>query len=231
MDERLPLRIIAATRNPAKLREFQRVVGDLAIIEPIPQDISLSASEEQRVEEASDSATIAEQKALAWSRAIRDNRIVMASDGGLTIPALGSAWNPARTRRFAGSESTDLERARRLLKVAALLEDEQRVIGWKESLCIARNGEPVFDAGAEGTYGYLATDVTPDLIDEAGGFWVSALWICPEYGGQRLVELTPEERERRADHWYWLSKVVQRRLAEYMSEQDDLRIGTPGSMS
>lgn len=231
MDERPPLRIIAATRNPAKLREFQRVVGDFAIIEPIPQDISLSASEEQRVEEANDSATIAEQKALAWSRAIRNDRIVMASDGGLTIPALGSAWNPARTRRFAGSESTDLERARRLLKVAALLEGEQRVIGWKESLCIARNGEPVFDAGAEWIYGYLATDVTPDLIDAAGGFWVSALWICPEYGGQRLVELTPEERERRGDHWYLLSKVVQRRLAEYMSEQDDLRIGKPGSMS
>ena len=217
-EDRPPLRIIAATRNPAKLRQFQRVVGALAVIEPLPDDISLPEGEEAEVEVAEDAPTNAEQKALAWSRVIGKDRFVMASDGGLTLPALGEYWDPSRTRRFAGAESTDLDRAHRLLRMASRLRGEQRSIGWAEALCIARNGQLVFHAGSDGTNGLLAPDVTPELIGAAGGFWVSAVWECPEYGGRRLAELTPEEREQRSDHWFSLGRILRPWLAHWRDE-------------
>jgi len=219
MEERPPLSIIAATRNPAKLREFQRVVGDLAVIEPIPHDISQLAWEVELFEEADDSATIAEQKALAWSRAISNNRIVMASDGGLIIPALGSGWNPARTRRFAGPEATDVQRVQQLLELTSYLRAGQRAIGWQESIGIACDCQVVYCATARSNEGVLATEVDPPLVEATGGFWVSALWRCPEYGGRLLVDLTLEEQEQRLDHWRALRAPVQKWLADFLVEQ------------
>ena len=142
----------------------------------------------------------------------------MASDGGLTIPALGSAWNPARTRRFAGPGATDIQRVQQLLELTSYLQGGQRMIGWQESIGIACDGQIVFCATARGNEGVLATEVDPALVDATGGFWVSALWRCPEYGGRLLVDLTLEEQEQRLDHWRALRAPVQKWLAEFLAE-------------
>lgn len=218
MGQRRPLRLIAATRNPAKLRAFQRVAGSVATVEPLPSDISLGARIEEQIEAAEDLARIAEQKAIAWSRAVGEDRFVIASDGGLLVPALGARWNPARSRRFAGVNATDLDRASSLLTLASGLQGDRRAIGWREAIGVARDGRLLFGATAEGAAGLLATDVSSEAIAAAGGFWVEALWRCPEFGGRLLAELTPDERWRRDDHWQRLGIALRPVLVALANE-------------
>jgi inosine/xanthosine triphosphate pyrophosphatase family protein len=201
VEELLPLRLIAATRNLAKLREIERVVDGLAAIEPLPVEAPLPPGVEARIESGASIHENAEAKAQAWSSVLSD-RLVIASDGGLVVPALGDRWRPVHTRRFNGPASTDMQRAQRLLQIAQLLEEVDRAIGWQEALSVGRNGMLVasMEVSSPAT-GFLAESVTPEFVEAAGGFWVSALWRCPEYDGRLLVELTPEERDCRVDHW------------------------------
>lgn len=148
-------------------------------------------------------------KAVALSATIGDGRLSIASDGGLLVPALGDAWNPAKTRRFAGNAADDVERALRLLAMTALLvEPGQRTIGWWETVAIAANGELLGSWSAESVSGVLATNVDPSRVADGGGFWIPALWRCPEYGCRLLAELTPDERAARDDHWRRLAGPV-----------------------
>jgi hypothetical protein len=220
VEELLPLRLTAATRNLAKLREIERVVDGLAAIEPLPVDATLPPGVEARIESGASIHENAEAKAQAWSSVLSD-RLVIASDGGLVVPALGNRWRPVNTRRFNGPASTDLQRAQRLLQIAQLLEGDDRAIGWQEALCVGRNGILLasMEVSSPAT-GFLAESVTPVLVDAAGGFWVSALWRCPEYDGRLLVELTPEERNRRFDHWLLLRGSLRGDLIYWRAKTD-----------
>lgn len=203
------MELIAATRNAAKLSELRRVVGDAAELRALPQGIS------QGFEPKEFGATIEEiaaAKAIAWSRAVDNERPVIASDGGLLIPALGTHWEPTRTRRFAGDAADDLTRARALLKLTAHLTGDDRQIGWRESISIARDGVLLAQWSAESIRGLLATGVDASMVAAGSGFWLPALWRCPEYGGRLLAALTAEERELRDDHWHRLAEPVRRWL-------------------
>jgi inosine/xanthosine triphosphate pyrophosphatase family protein len=215
VSEQPGLRLIAATHNPAKLHELQRVVGELAVIERIPSDISFEVNVSHQIEDGDSAEAIAAQKAVAWSRVIGNDLRVIASDGGLVVPGLGAAWSPTMTRRFAGEQATDVERARRLLELASSLRGEQRKISWKEAIAVAQNGRPIFTATASGAEGILAEVFDPEAIAVAAGFWVSPLWRYPEYGGRLLSDLTPEERADRDDHWHRLSGMLRPRLLEW----------------
>src|SRR5262245_61866624 len=127
------MRLIVATRNPAKVEQLVRLVGDLATVEPLPPDGD-DAPEDAHSLEAN-----AITKAVFWSRQIDRGEFVAATDGGLLIPALGDRWNPVLTRRFAGMVG-DLDRARALLTLAHDLTGDQRRIDWQEALALARDG-------------------------------------------------------------------------------------------
>jgi XTP/dITP diphosphohydrolase len=192
------IQLIAATRNRAKIAELTRVIGDLAEIVPLPPE---PAGQGEPPEGETSIEENAVAKALWWSRAIGKGRIVIATDGGLEIPALGSAWNPVRTKRFAGPEASDLDRAKALLKLAAQLDGDQRRIQWLEVVALARNGEEIARFSGRGPSGLLADDVDPADVAAGGGFWIPAIWRCPEFGDRRLSSLTEDERKVRPDHW------------------------------
>lgn len=206
-----PVRIVAATRNPAKLEELRRLVEGVATVEPLPHDISQKLPPEPTT--ATTTATTAQNKAAAAS-ALIPSTLVLATDGGLLVPAL-SSWEPAMTRRFAGAQATDEERARRLLALASGLHGDDRQIWWEESVAIARDGKVLACWTARSGPGILAYDVSPELVERASGFWVSAIWICPQKGNRRLVELTPKERACLNDHWNQLRD----RLREFLARE------------
>lgn len=191
------VRIVAATRNRAKVLELERLVGKIATVEPLPHDISHKLPPEP--EHPTTTATAAGSKALAASALITCTLIV-ATDGGLLFPAL-PGWQPTMTRRFAGPDASDLERAQRLLALAAGLEGEERHIWWEESLAVAHDGEVLASWTARSGPGILAREVTPEQIRATQGFWISSLWLCPQFGNRRLMELAPDERDRLNDHW------------------------------
>jgi hypothetical protein len=119
----------------------------------------------------------------------------------LLIPALGDRWDPVRTRRFAGEARTDVERAGALLALAADLADDDRRIVWEEALAVARDGMLLAHWVATSPPGLLAREVDPALVVKGNGFWIPAVWLCPDAGGRRLAELSAAERAVRPDHW------------------------------
>lgn len=203
------MRVIVGTRNPAKVWKVEEALRGVAAVEPPPSDISPKTSCEQV---STEFEVIAAAKALAWSRAMvvraGEDLPVVATDGGLLIPALGRVWDPARTRRFAGDAATDRERADALLALTVGLSGEERRVGWREAVAVARGGELIVSFTAEGPSGLLAGDYDPADVEAGEGFWIPALWICPDVGGRRLAELTAEEREAREDHWTCLGREL-----------------------
>ena len=207
-DPELPLPgVVCGSRNPEKVRELAAMLAGLARLLPPPQDIS---PENDEVEEEGESVEAnAAAKAVAWSRRLLrvPGGLVVASDGGLLVPALGTGWDPTRTRRFAGAGAGSTGRADALLALTDHLEGEERRIGWREAVAFARDGRVVASFVAESVAGLLARDYDPGRVGEEG-FWLPALWICPEWGGRRLADLSAEERAAREDHWSRIRREV-----------------------
>jgi inosine/xanthosine triphosphate pyrophosphatase family protein len=212
-------RITVATTNPAKLQELQRLIGALATVIPLPLaagDPALAKVVHERGETVEE---IAAAKAVDWSRLLASSgfpSLTIASDGGLLIPALGSLWNPLRTRRFAGEQVSDLERSRRLLDLAKHLCGEDRSIWWQEAVAIADQGRLIGTRSASGPSGRLARTIREDLLARSAGFWVPTIWEMPELGVRRLAELTPEERAQLSDHWAALREPLRAMLSDYL---------------
>jgi XTP/dITP diphosphohydrolase len=215
------MQITAATANPAKLLELQALVGECATVVPLPanlQHLACSVAPDERGETIEE---IAAAKAAGWSRVLAARQLdslTIASDGGLLIPALGEAWDPRFTRRFAGDRASDTDRARYLLALTRHLTGDERSIAWREAVAIADQGALVGVWTASGAPGRLATTVRDDLLDRTPGFWIPSIWDVPESGFHRLAELTGEERAHLDDHWRRLQEPVRNALASFVQK-------------
>ena len=200
-----PLPLVVASRNQAKVAEIERLIGDLTIVRPPGADSALG----QESEAASSLAANAEAKALLVSRE-EAGRLVVATDGGLLVPALGEYWNPLQTRRFAGENATDRKRASHLLALMRPYSGQDRRIGWREAMAVAYDGKIIATWTAESPPGLLANDLLEESGVLASGFWIPSLWLCPEFDGRRLIDLTIGERARHDDHWARLGIALRR---------------------
>lgn len=201
------VQVIAATTNRAKIAELIRILDGVATVAAPPRTIGVDAEPVGPSLEA-----IAEAKALRYATTLGPDSLVVASDGGLLVPALGDAWDPCRTRRFAGEDATDDERANALLRLTADLDGADRRITWREAVAVARGGAILATWVAESAPGELARDFDRDEITSGNGFWLPALWCCPDYGGLRLASLTTAQRLVRDDHWSRLGRELRRFL-------------------
>lgn len=210
------MRLVLAGGNRDKATALGWWLGDAATIVlagDLRRPVVSAAAADSAEEEGPSFAANAEAKASRASRELSGETIV-ATDGGLLVPALSAAWDPLRTRRFAGEGATNAERAAALLALAADLRGEERRIGWREALAVACDGAVLAVWEAEGVPGILADDVEPRLLAPGGGFWVPALWRCPEFALRRLAELSPAERRARDDHWARLGRQLRHHLQE-----------------
>lgn len=218
-------KLIVAGGNRTKVDALRRQLIGVATVQAPPPDISPEFDEDVAgTNETSDRESgrddpfeeIARAKAAAWSRVLSrpasgEQPWIVATDGGLLIPGLGAAWNPARTRRFAGEAASAGERIAALLHLAEHLRGDDRRIGWREGLAVARDGRVAASWVAESPPGILAFDVGAWKVAD-DPFWVPLIWTCPEFGGRRLVELSPHERGQRPDHWPVLGAHLRRWL-------------------
>ena len=210
--------LIVGSRNPAKVAQLRRLVEPLGIsVAPLGPEIAKpdrQFAEFAAIEEAATIEAIAAAKARYWSRQVGARQTVIVSDGGLLISALGDAWDPTRTRRFAGEETEidDLRRATALLRLTETLRGSDRAIGWREAVAVARDGRVVAVFTAESCPGLLATEVDSSDVDVAEGFWIEAVWCCPEYSGRRLARLSAAERASRDNHWQRLGVMMRQWL-------------------
>jgi XTP/dITP diphosphohydrolase len=128
------MRLLLASSNPGKLREYRRLAGESAIeLELIPDFAKLPAFEESAPTFAENSAG----KALHYSRFA--DEAVLADDSGLVVAALGGAPG-VHSARYAGANATDEDRVRKLLREMEGKEGQERRARFVCATTIARQG-------------------------------------------------------------------------------------------
>jgi XTP/dITP diphosphohydrolase len=188
--------ILLATTNPDKLERLRWLLDGLPYTLVTPTDL-VPVVRPEVPEEEGDFAANAAQKATVWSTAA-GGMLTLASDGGMSIPALGDRWNALRTRRQAGPAATDADRIRHLLDLMHGLRGDERRVAWHEAIALARAGD-VLGVWVEEGDGGLVTDDPPDSTAEHG-FWTERVRWSPVLG-KRLCLLSDQEREQVNDVW------------------------------
>ncbi len=102
------MRLLLATRNPHKVREFGQLLAPHDV-DPLPASVLLPS------ETGETFAANAVEKARAAAAAT--GRIAIADDSGIEAAALGGAPG-VRSARYAGEHATDAENLARLLREA-----------------------------------------------------------------------------------------------------------------
>lgn len=199
--------ILLATGNPAKQDALRQLLAGLPLSPVAPAELGLASFDPAETGESH--LSIAEDKAAAWSR--QTDLMVIASDGGLVIPALGSDWESRYTHRFAGPAADDGERRRRLLEIMEPCSGRQRQASWIEALAIARHGQILHSWELAGGSGVIAQ--APPAGPHPPGFWVFSLWYFPQYG-KYYNQLTAGEKADLGDHW----AVLRERVKEWVQE-------------
>lgn len=172
-------RVVLASGNPGKLREFAAMLGE-AGIELVPQsDYDVAAPAET-------APTFVENALIKARHAARGTGLpAIADDSGLEVDALGGAPG-VRSARFAGEHADDAANNRRLLDELAVAGD--RGARFRAVLVYLRHPDDPAPVVCEGTWeGRIAT-----APRGTGGFGYDPLFELSD--GRTAAELPAEEK-------------------------------------
>lgn len=173
-------RVVLASANPGKLREFRALLSNL------PLDL-LGAEGMPEVEETgttfAENAELKARAAAAWS-----GEWSLADDSGLEVDALHGAPG-VYSNRFAGENTTEADRNRRLLELLEGVPDERRTARYRAVVAVASPDGRVwlYEGACEGR-----------IIGEArgaNGFGYDPHFLVPDYG-VTMAELDPGVKNR-----------------------------------
>lgn len=203
-------RVLIATSNPGKLRDFAGAAAALGVeIAPIPGFASLPPV----VEDGLTFEANARKKAESYSRHAA-GEIVLADDSGLEVDALGgapgvhSARYAAETPHLAGANSDDEANNARLLRELKPIPPEKRTARFVCVIAAARDGQTleVFRGQAEG--------MILDAPRGSNGFGYDPLFHFPQIK-KTFAELSAEEKSK-----YSHRGAAFRKFLEWARRQD-----------
>jgi XTP/dITP diphosphohydrolase len=171
------MRLLLATRNAHKLREFERLLPDLALY-PLPDDV------ETPPEDGDTYAANALIKARAAAAAT--GRAAIADDSGIEAEALD--WRPGvRSARFAGEAASDTQN---LAKLAAEAPAGTRL----RYVCVVAH---VDADGSERTFEGTTAGIVANAPRGTRGFGYDPLFVPDDAGGdgRTMAELTDAEKD------------------------------------
>jgi XTP/dITP diphosphohydrolase len=188
----MALRLLAATTNQGKLRDFRTAAQAHSIfIDPLPAAADIAAPEEDG-ETFTANATL---KAVYYSR-FAPGALVLADDSGLEVDALGGLPG-VRSARFAAdsglvdspdaNDNSDVWNNMVLLQRLATVPAAQRTARYRCVLVAARDGLPL--QAAEGT----VEGVILDAPRGTGGFGYDPLFYLPSLD-RTMAELDLETK-------------------------------------
>ena len=184
-------RIVIATSNPGKLRDFAgAAAAHGAEVVGLKDFASLPAV----VEDGKTFEENARKKAESYSSYVPEE-LVLADDSGLEVDALGgapgvhSARYAAETPHEAGANTDDQENNARLLRELNTVPPEKRTGRFVCVLVAARNGRMV--AAFRGT----AEGLILDAERGSGGFGYDALFYFPQTQ-KTFAQLSAEEKAK-----------------------------------
>jgi XTP/dITP diphosphohydrolase len=171
------VRLLLATRNAHKLREFERLLPGIAL-EPLPDHL------QSPPEDGDTYAANALIKARAAAAAT--GRAAIADDSGIEAEALDGAPG-VRSARFAGADATDTQN---LAKLAAAAPAGTRL----RYVCVIAHVAP---DGAEHTFEGTTAGIVANAPRGSRGFGYDPLFV-PDDGttdGRTMAELTDAEKD------------------------------------
>lgn len=178
------MRLVIATRNPAKAREMRDILAQLLDDRWEILDLTHFPPFEEPDESEDTYAANALIKARASAKATGE--LCIADDAGLEIDALDGAPG-VHSKRFGGE---DLPFPQKIARVLLLLEgvpSERRSARFRCVVALAdgRGFEQTFEATCEGI-------IAPEPRGE-GGFGYDPIFLYPQKG-KTFAEMTPEEK-------------------------------------
>ncbi len=181
--DRSPIKLLIATHNPGKVREYE------ALLAGLPLELTDPAQEGLDIEVAETGESFAENailKATAYARA--SGLLTLADDSGLEVDALGGEPG-IRSARYAGSEASDEERYQLLLERLTEVPWEERTARFRCVIAVATPQGQV--RTAEGTCeGIIA--FAPKGVH---GFGYDPVFYLSEYG-VTMAELPPQVKNQ-----------------------------------
>jgi XTP/dITP diphosphohydrolase len=183
------IRVLIATSNPGKLRDFAGAASPLGIvIESLPNFESIPTA----VEDGLAFEANARKKAEYYSR-YAPGETVLADDSGLEVDALAgapgvhSARYAADQPHLVGNNTDDQANNARLMREIRKIPPEQRTGRFVCVIAVARDGQTlnVFRGQAEG--------VLLESPRGSNGFGYDPLFYFPPID-KTFAELTPEEK-------------------------------------
>ena len=202
------IRLLVATNNPGKVREYE------ALLRGLPLTLTYPAQEGIDIEVEETGSTFAENarlKAMAYAGA--SDLLTLADDSGLEVDALGGEPG-TRSARYAGQEASDEDRYRLLLSKLEGVPWERRTARFRCVIAVARlQGEVHI---AEGTCeGVIAFEPKGEH-----GFGYDPVFYMAEHG-QTMAELEPEVKNR-ISHRARAAQGARRILQELSGSTTDL---------
>ena len=179
-DDPLP-RLIIASHNPGKIREFQAVLG---------HRWQVCSQTDLNVGEVEETGSTFVENALIKARhaCARTRCAALADDSGLVVPALGGAPG-LRSARYSGGG--DEANNALLLKNMATLEAEDRAAFYVTVVVLLEHAGDPTPLIAEGRWhGRIAT-----VPRGTGGFGYDPLFVADGYE-RHAAELSAEEKNR-----------------------------------
>ena len=179
-------RLLIATHNAGKLREYTEILADLPVSLTYLRDEGITDS----VPEDGDTyLENAQRKALVYAET--SGLLTLADDSGLEVDALGGRPG-VHTARYAGPQADDEERYQLLLRELEGVEWEKRTARFRCVVCIASPEGQTF--AAEGVReGYVAHEPAG-----TGGFGYDPVFYLPEC--ERTMAQLPLRVKNRISH-------------------------------
>jgi XTP/dITP diphosphohydrolase len=171
--------LVLATRNPHKLREFNRLLAPAGIVvEPVPEEVQLPPEDGAGFE---DNALPKARTAAAATR-----RAAIADDSGIEAEAL--AGRPGvRSARYAGDDASDDENLAKLLREAPAGSGLRYV-------CALAYVDPA--TGEERVFWGISRGRMAGRARGTGGFGYDPAFLPGgDFGERTMAELTDQEKD------------------------------------
>jgi XTP/dITP diphosphohydrolase len=173
------MKVVAATHNKGKIREFNAILGKLGFEVLSQNDVGIDIEPEEN-------GTTFAQNALIKARAIADlcDYAVVADDSGLCVDALDGAPG-VYSARYAGEDATDAQRMEKLLSELKNVSDRKAKFVSAIAF-IFPNGEEIV------THGEVPGRITNEICGD-GGFGYDPIFLSDELG-KTFGEASPDEK-------------------------------------
>ena len=200
--------LLVGTNNRGKVREYEELLANLpgALQVTFPARDRLALDVEETGETFQANARI---KALAYAQA--SGLPCLADDSGLEVDALDGAPG-VHSARYAGPDTTDVDRYRKLLDALADTPVGQRSARFRCVVALALPDGTVRTASGtcEGEIGFVPRG--------EHGFGYDPIFIVEGHGGRTMAELSPEvknEISHRARALMAIRPILQQQMQEW----------------